>query len=170
MLLSALPDDARVWLFVTSREISDDKASAALAQTRAFLNLWTSHGRPVPGEVHLLHARVFAVGAHLAESETNAGVSGCGIDSLVHAMDTIAANLGFAWTSALDVQYFDDNDVLQSISRAAFRRLGQIGAITPGSFVLDLTPTTVLALRHYGIRRPVEETWHRNLLQLTRTA
>ena len=93
MLLASLPDEARVWLFASNRALSADEQTAALAQTRSFLREWTSHGRPVSGEVGLHHERVLVVGAHLAESELNAGVSGCGIDSLTHAVETTAARL-----------------------------------------------------------------------------
>ena len=135
-----------------------------------FLAGWKSHGRPVPGDVGILFDRVLVIGAHLSEDELNAGISGCGIDSLTHAVEDTAAKLGFDWTGALDVLYYDVDNTLQTVSRSEFRRLAQEGAVTPESRVLDHPTTFVGALRTDGIRRRVTDSWHVSLLQLTQTA
>lgn len=170
MLLAPLPDDARVWLFSSSRALSDEERDAILAQTRSFLNDWTSHGRPVPGEAEFLHQRVLVVGGHLAENDLNAGVSGCGIDSLTHALESITAKIGFGWTGPLEVLYYNDDSVLQTVSRSEFRRLAEEGSVTSETLVLDLTPTLVGELRANGIKRRAAETWHAGLLRLGQPA
>ena len=170
MLLASLPDEARVWLFASNRALSADEQTAALAQTRSFLREWTSHGRPVSGEVELHHERVLVVGAHLAESELNAGVSGCGIDSLTHAVETTAARLGFDWAGVLDVLYYDTEGTLHTISRSEFRRLAEEGTVTSNTLVLDLTTTSAGALRANGIKHRAADTWHAGLLRRAQPA
>src|SRR5690606_33112596 len=101
MPLDTFPDDARLWLFATDRDLSADEHAAVLDAMQSFTASWTSHRRPVPAEAALLDGRVLAVAAQLAEGEVNAGVSGCGIDSLQRAVDALADRLGFGWASGL---------------------------------------------------------------------
>ena len=170
MLLAPLPDDARAWLFSSSRVLSDIEQEAALAQTRSFLSEWTSHGRLVPGEAEFLHQRVLVVGGHLAENDLNAGVSGCGIDSLTNALESITAKIGFGWTGPLEVLYYNDDSVLQTVSRSEFRRLAEEGSVTSETLVLDLTPALVGELRANGIKLRVADSWHGSLLGLGQPA
>lgn len=170
MLLASLSDNAHVWLFAANRALSDDEQTAALAQTRSFLDGWTSHGRPVPGEAELLHQRVLVVGGHLSEDELNAGVSGCGIDSLTRAVEGAAAKLGFDWAGVLDVLYYDVHGTLRIVSRSEFRRLAGAGAVTSESLVLDLTTTSAGELRTNGAKRRAADTWHAGLIRLAQPA
>lgn len=160
MLLAPLPNAARLWLFAATRDLADGEAADLLTRVRAFVTGWTSHGRPVPAAAEGLHGRLLAVGALLAEDAVNAGVSGCGIDSLQHAVAAAAEAGGFAWLPPLDVLYRDAAGTMQAVSRAAFRRLARAGAVTSATPVLDLTLPTVGALRAGGVERPAAQSWH----------
>ena len=83
--MTDLPDAARLWLFAF-----DGDPSPLLPDVRAFCRAWTSHGRPVTAAADVLAGRVLAVAAVLTEAEANAGVSGCGIDAMQHAVETAA--------------------------------------------------------------------------------
>ena len=166
MLLASLPADARVWFFVSNRTLTDGERADVLSQAHSFLGEWTSHGRPVHGEAELLHGGVLVVGARIVEDELNTDVSGCGIDALSHTVEAIAANLKFGWTEALEVLYYDADDVLQTISRSEFRRRAIEGAVTSESLVLDFSLTSVGELRTHGIKRLVADSWHGGLLRL----
>jgi len=169
-VLSSLPDDARLWLFAAGRTLAPDEQTALLDRLRPFIAEWTSHGRSVPGDVAMLFDRVLVVGAHLSEDELNAGVSGCGIDSLTHAVESTAAKLGFDWTGALDVLYYDIDGRLQTVSRSEFRRLAEEGAVTSDTLALDLTTTFAGELRANGIKRRAADTWHAGLLRRAQPA
>lgn len=160
MLLAPLPDSARLWLFAADRDLTDAEARALLERVRTFTAGWTSHGRPVASDAEVLDGRVLAVGATITEAEMNAGVSGCGIDKLQHAVEAAAKAGGFAWAGALDVLYRDADGRWQSAPRGAFRRLAREGTATAATPVLDLTHTTVGALRSHGVARPAGEAWH----------
>ena len=86
----SLPDRARVWLFAASGPLSPD----VLGAVRAFLPTWASHGRPVTAEADVLAERVLAVAALISPEEMNAGVSGCGIDAMTHAVESAFAEAG----------------------------------------------------------------------------
>ena len=164
MLNPSLPDNARIWLFAADRALTPDEQAALLDRLRPFIAAWKSHGRPVPGDVGILFDRVLVVGAHLSEDDFNAGVSGCGIDSLTHAVESTAAKLGFDWAGALDVLYYDVDGTLQTVSRSEFRRLAEEGAVTSDTLVLDLTTTSAGELRTHEIQRRVADSWHGGLI------
>ncbi|HLT47178.1 MAG TPA: hypothetical protein VK002_08125 [Rubricoccaceae bacterium] len=159
-LLAPLPDAARLWLFAADRDLDAAEAAALLDRVRAFTAGWTSHARPVPAAADLLLSRVLAVGAAIDESEVNAGVSGCGIDAMQHAVEAAAEAGGFAWLPPLAVLYRDDEGALQAVPRPDFRRLVRDGVVNAGTPVLDLTPTTVGALRAGGVERAAGRSWH----------
>lgn len=166
MLLPSLPDDARLWLFASLRPLTDSEQAALLGAARRFVAGWTSHGRPVPAEAGLLHGRLLAIGARLSASEVNAGVSGCGIDSLQHALEAEAARLGFGWVGGLDVLFRDLEGLIRTLPRADFRRLAREGTATAETPVFDLTLDTVGALRTPGVERPAGASWHGRAFRL----
>lgn len=166
MLLAPLPDDARLWLFAADRPLTDEEQDALLDRMGGFAAGWTSHGRAVPAAVALVADRVLAVGASLQADALNAGISGCGIDALEHAVAAAADALGFGWLPALDVLYRAD-DGLRALSRPAFRALAREGAVDADTPVLDLVLSTVGALREKGVEHPAGDTWHGRVFRLS---
>jgi hypothetical protein len=158
-LLAPLPDDARLWLFAADRALDAGEQAALLARVRPFVASWRSHGRPVAAAAEVLDGRVLAVGGAITPEELNAGVSGCGIDAMTHAVDEAATTLGVGWLGGLDVAY-RDGEALRVVPRAEFRRLARAGGVTPETPVLDLTAPTVGEVRARGVVRPAAEAWH----------
>ena len=162
-LPDALPDAARVWLFAC-----DADPEPLVADVQAFCAAWTSHGRPVRAHAHALAGRVLSVAALISEAdlnrpvgEANAGVSGCGIDAMQHAVEAAAARHGVALAPALAVTFRDAAGAWQTVARPAFRRRAASGAVGPATRVLDLTPATLGALRAAGgVERTAGEAWH----------
>ena len=152
----ALPDAARVWLFAADAPVSD----GALARVRAFLPTWASHGRPVTASADRVADSVLAVAAVISAEDLNAGVSGCGIDAMTHAVEAAFAEAGLAQASPLEVSYRDASGAWQSVPRSAFRRLAREGAVDGQTPVVDLTATDLGALRARGAVRPAAEAWH----------
>ena len=157
--LAALPDDARVWVFAADRPLDAAARAAVRARVAAFTSGWRSHGRPVAAGAAWAADGVLAVGGAISPEEMNAGVSGCGIDAMTHAVEQAAADAGFEWLGGLSVVYFDGAEP-RAAERPTFRRLAREGAVGPGTPVLDLTATTVGELRARGVVRPAAEAWH----------
>ena len=161
-LFPNLPDRARVWLSAADGPIPD----AALGAVRAWLLTWASHGRPVTAQAEVLAGRVLAVAALISPEELNAGVSGCGIDAMSHAVEAALAEAGRAQASPLAVTYRDARGTWQTVARPAFRRLAKEGAVDGQTPVLDLTATDLGALRASGVARPAAESWHGRVFRL----
>ncbi|PAP78493.1 hypothetical protein [Rubrivirga marina] len=158
-MLDSLPDAARVWLFPLDRTLDSDAADALRRSVADWLPSWTSHGRPVQAEAEVLAGRAFAVGAVISEADLNAGVSGCGIDSMERAVSAALDAHGLALASPLAVTFRDADGAWQTAPRPAFRRLTKSGEAGPQTPVLDVTATTVGGLRAHGVERPAGETW-----------
>jgi hypothetical protein len=154
-----LPDEARVWLFAAERAFEPKEWRTILERVRHFIADWRSHGRPVASAAEVLEGRVLAVAGVITPDDLNAGVSGCGIDSMMRAAEGAALEAGCRWAGNLDVLY-DDGDSWRAVSRSEFRQLVAAGAITLDTPVIDLTPGTVGALRRVGVARPAGEAWH----------
>jgi hypothetical protein len=159
MTFDFLPDDARVWVFAASRDLSAAEQSAVTARIEDFLGGWTSHGRPVRGSFRLEADRLAVVAGELA-----GGVSGCGIDKLVHALEEAAAAHGFSWLDGLSLLYRDEAGAVRAVSRAEFRALARSGAVGPDTPVFDTTLTTLGPVRTLGVERPAGASWHAALL------
>jgi hypothetical protein len=165
MLPPTLPDDARLWVFTANRTLSDGEEARLRDLLDPFIAQWTSHGRSVPGGAVVYERRFALVGAHL-----QGGVSGCGIDSLVHAVEAAGAEIGVEWVDGLNVVFRDADGAIRVLPRPAFRQLARDGAVTAATRVFDTTVGTVGALRRDGLERPAGSTWHGRAFRLMEPA
>ena len=156
-----LPDDARLWVFTAAAPLDDATRSALIERVGAFLTQWDSHGRPVPGEAEVLHDHFLTVTAHLA-----GGVSGCGIDKLVHAVEAAGAQLGIEWVDGLHLAYRDADGTVQVVPRPTFRSLVRDGLVTADTPVFVTTLDTLGDLRAGGLERPAGEAWHSRVFRI----
>lgn len=165
-LFPSLPDTARVWLFAASGPLP----ASVLRSVKTFLPTWTSHGRPVPAEADLVSERVLAVAALLSPAELNAGVSGCGIDSMSHVVEAAIADAGLTLESPLAVTYRDSSPDARgpwrTVARPVFRRMAREGEVDGTTQVLDLTATDLGSLRASGVERAAEAAWHGRAFRL----
>ncbi|MEM9998793.1 MAG: hypothetical protein AAF809_13910 [Bacteroidota bacterium] len=166
MLLTPLPDAARLWIFTSTAPLTADNQAALLAQVNRFLDRWTSHERPVRAAATVLHDRFLAVGAVIEEGAPNAGVSGCGIDKLTHAAAEAGAALGTSWADGLLVVFEDTDGRVRVVPRREFRALGRTGDVHADTAVFVTTLDTVGALRAESLRRPAHESWHGRTFRL----
>lgn len=158
---SALPDDARLWIYAADTPLDDATHSALLDRLSAFMDGWTSHEHPVEGAATILHDRFLIVAA------TTAGggdISGCGIDDLTRAIDDAASTLSIDWVPSLHVLYRTPDDTVTAVSRRAFQQRANDGSVTPETPVFDPSLTTLGALRDGAFEMPARESWHAQLL------
>ncbi len=165
MLFPDLPADARLWVFTAERALSPAEQGRLRDTIARFVAQWTSHGRPVPGGVALAENRFVLVAAHLA-----GGVSGCGIDSLVHAVEEAGRAMGLEWVDGLQVVFRDTDGDLRVLPRLTFRQRVRDGAITTATPVFVTTLDTVGDLRDGGLERPAGMTWHGRTFRLPEPA
>lgn len=165
MLLPDLPADARLWIFTADRALTADEQTRLRDTIERFVAEWTSHGRPVPGGALLLEDRFVIVAARL-----EGGVSGCGIDSLVHAVEAAGEDVGVGWVDGLQVVFRGADGAVRVLPRPAFRQLAREGDVTAATPVFDTTLATLGALRNEGLERPAGSAWHGRVFRLMEPA
>ncbi|HET6566478.1 MAG TPA: hypothetical protein VFG50_00845 [Rhodothermales bacterium] len=161
-IFPTLPDNARLWIYVADRPLAPAEQQALRASLASFAQMWTSHGRKVVGEVEVLHDRFLVLGAVLEKGD----ISGCGIDSSVHAVEEAGRNLGVTWLQGLVVLFRDDQGAVQAVPRPAFRALVRSGIVNADTPVFDPGVATVGDLRQGLFERPAGTSWHARAFQI----
>jgi hypothetical protein len=76
MILSHLPNSARLWLFTASRPMEEDELQWVESSLNEFVSAWTSHGAVLAAGFTVLHKTIIAI----AVDESAEAPSGCSID------------------------------------------------------------------------------------------
>src|SRR5688500_9581734 len=132
---SALPDDARVWVFASPAPITGAAADRLVSATDDFVRQWTAHGAGVVGAADWRYDRFLMVAA----DEVATGVSGCSIGSLFHTLKTLERELGVTLLDSSKVWYREEGGEIRTASRAEFRELVRAGQIAEDAIVFDNT-------------------------------
>lgn len=152
---SALPDEARVWVFASPAPITGATADALLQRVDGFLEEWHAHGHPVVGGRDWRHDHFLLVAA----DEAATGVSGCSTDALFRIFKQAERELGITLLDGSLVWYREGGEV-RSASRAEFRERARHGLVTGDTIVFDNTVPTVGGVRSGAWERPAREAWH----------
>jgi hypothetical protein len=152
-----LPDDARVWVFAASRDLTAEESAALLRRVDGFMEHWNAHGAPVVGARDFRHGRFLLVAA----DERATGVSGCSTDSLFHTLAEAERELDATLRNAASLVFWRGADGgVRGVPRPEFRRLAQSGEVGEETVVFDNTIATVGDVREGRWERPFRESWH----------
>lgn len=166
-LFPEMPDDARLWIHITNRTLTDDEEQELKRRLQHFTESWTSHDRSVQGTVEVVDRRILLLAATMGD---DAAISGCGIDTATHAVEESAQALGFDWASPLDVFYRDNEGHLQQCSREEFRERIEQEDLTTETTVLDPSVMKVGELREGTFEQPARSAWHARVFDLPQPA
>ena len=165
-LFPSLSDEARCWIYIAERRLTEAEQTTLLEALQPFFAGWASHGRPVQGTATVLDDRFLVVAGAIAGGE----ISGCGIDASVHAAEEAAGRLGLAWSSPLLVFYRDADGALHTLPRSAFRKLVADGTVTTDTLVFDVSLTTLGQLRNGAFEKPAGTSWHARVFRIPEPA
>lgn len=160
--LDTLPDEARVWVYATDRDLTPDEQEAIVERMRPFFDDWQSHGRRVTGAAAVLYGRFVVLAATLDSGD----ISGCGIDASVHALEPLGGELGFGFCNPLDVQYRTGEGSIVSVDRLQFKEAAQRGLVNANTEVANPDVRTLGALRKNGLVVRAGDSWHARAFDL----
>jgi hypothetical protein len=103
-----MPDDARVWIYMADRKISEEHRGVVNAILGAFTVEWAAHGVPLRASYQLAEDR-FAI---LAVDESHHSPSGCSIDSSVGALRQIREATGIDFLDRKGVPFSEGDEIL----------------------------------------------------------
>ena len=138
-----LPDSARVWIFGSDKQLSEDDATALMRDVSDHLANWKAHGEPLTVASQLLDDRFLVV----AVDQSTTGASGCSIDGLFRVLQAVQSKLGANLVGGGRLFYRDRHGHIQCASRADLDDLRASGAITKDTVVFDTTITDLGTFR-----------------------
>lgn len=152
---SAMPPDARLWIFAAARPLTDAEAARLLGTVDAFLAQWKAHGHPLKAARELRYGQFLLV----AVDEADAGVSGCSVDAMVRALTALERELGVELVNHAPVLYRSDDRVVR-VSRPEFAERVRRADITPETVVFNNTLTKVSELQDGRWETEARNSWH----------
>ncbi|PHN08340.1 hypothetical protein [Flavilitoribacter nigricans] len=157
-LPEVLPDSTRVWIYQTNQPIAEEKVPEVRDKIQSFVRNWVSHNRALRSHGDLLHNR-FVV---LMVDESQAGASGCSIDSSVHFLKRLQAEYGVDLFDRM-VFSFKKGDEVISLDRDAFARWYAEGKIDDETLVFDTLVNNKKDLEENWMK-PLKNSWHRRMV------
>ena len=151
---SALPPQARVWVFASDRPLTGGDADALLAEVDRFLAQWKAHGAPLRSARDWRDDRFLAIGV----DPTAEQASGCSIDGLFRGLRELEGSLGTQLVGGGRVFYRDASGRSQITTRREVPKV-----IEPETPVYDTSVTDARTYRDAFVRK-ASETWVRSLL------
>ncbi len=157
-----MPDDARAWIFGSSRPLSEAEEAELVAEVEAFLDDWRAHGYPLTCAGEWRYGRFLIV----AVDERTAPPSGCSIDAMVGTLKSLGRRLDVNMVDNAPVWYRAADGSLQRVPRAEFAAAGADGRVGKDTVVFDNTVTRLGQIRAGEWERTAGSSWHGRAFRL----
>ena len=102
-----LPDNARVWVYPSSRKFTPDELLVIRQKTEAFLEQWTAHGTQLQAGLHLPYDHFIVLGLN----ESIQSASGCSIDASVHFIQSLEETFKITLLDKMNVTFRNENSI-----------------------------------------------------------
>jgi len=103
-----ISDQARVWIYQSNRELTAGEVEFVEANARKFTDQWAAHGTPLHTSCLVKYNRFLI----LAADEEVHKASGCSIDSSMHFIQALEAELKLSFTDRLHVVFLKDEEAV----------------------------------------------------------
>ena len=157
--LDTLPNDARAWVFAADPALDPARATQLMATVDAYLAGWQAHGSPLTVGRSLTEGRFLTV----AVDQHTTGASGCSIDGLYRALQSVERGLGVSLVAGGRAFWRDAAGVVLGGTRDAFASAASRGEVTRATRVFDTTVNTLGDWRT-KFDAPAGASWHEQLL------
>ena len=155
-----LPPQTRVWIYQANKPISEDQQAVIQKEIEAFVRQWTAHNVALRAHGALRNG-LFIV---LMVDESQAGASGCSIDTSVQFIQYLEQKYGLSLLDRMTFSY-EKEGAIHTASRDEFADLFQAGAIDQNTIVFDNLVKTKSDLEK-SWRKKLGESWHQRMLLL----
>lgn len=157
--MSDLPRGSRIWVFAANRPLTASDETRLTAVMERVFGVWTKKSPAVRGAYEFRDARFLVVGA----DETQACISGCGIDAMMQWIKQIEAESGLRLVDRMQVFWRGGDGVVVSAHRAEFKRLLDAGQVSFATPVFDTAAAASDVLIDLRFELPLAESWHAQL-------
>lgn len=160
-VLHQFPQDARIWVYVTDRDLTSEEESLVHVNIHRFTSGWNAHEVPLRGTGAVLDRRIIL----LALDEGHHPASGCSIDKSVALMRSLQDSLQTDLFNRL-LMHVKTSNGLEAMSIPSLRKQLETGALTADTPVVNtLAPTLGAFLAQTYL--PLHQSWAAPRLALT---
>ena len=151
---NTLAPTSRVWIYQANPAFATKDLPALQKLLDDFAQRWVSHSQQLRAHAEVRYGRFII----LMVDESQAGASGCSIDSSVRFMQQLEQQFNVQLFDRLTFAYQQDNEI-RTADREQFAQLYAAGLINDDTLVFDNLVNTKAALASEW-RKPLRESWH----------
>jgi len=152
------PETTRMWIYQANQKFAPEVVQEVKTKIKGFVQQWVSHNQALRASGDLYHNQ-FVI---LIVDESQAGASGCSIDSSVHFLKYLQQEYEVDLFDRMSFTYLQD-DTVKTAGREEFAKLYQAGAIDDETLVFDNLVSTKGAYES-GWVKPLSESWHKRMV------
>ncbi len=151
--LQNMPENARVWVYQSDRELTTDEKLNIGEQTIAFLSQWAAHGQALQAAFEIRDNRFLVI----AVNEQVHAASGCSIDASVAFVRSLGQTFQIDFFNRTNVAFIVNNEV-QIVPLPHLKAKIQNGEIPENSLVVNNAITTKRELDTIW-KAPLAQSW-----------
>lgn len=145
---------SRVWVYQSDRKFTSTEESEILNKLAAFTNQWKAHGNELLAKAEIRYG-FFII---LTVDESQAGVTGCSIDSSVRLIKEIEQEYHVDLFNRFNIAYKVNGEVVVN-SKEDFETLVNIKQVTPETIVFNNMVQNLAELESKW-EVPFQNSWH----------
>ncbi|MDX1477743.1 MAG: hypothetical protein R3301_08530 [Saprospiraceae bacterium] len=131
--INTFASESRVWVYQGHKAVPADKRDAVRRVVADFATRWTSHNHQLKAYGDLLYDRFLV----LVADETQAGASGCSIDTSVRFVQQLGEQLAIDFMDRLHFTYLDSDGAVHSVHKDHLPTAYQNGEVTDTTLMFD---------------------------------
>ena len=145
---------SRVWIYQSDRKFTSTEETEILNKLAAFTNQWKAHGNELLAKAEIRYG-FFII---LTVDESQAGVTGCSIDSSVRLIKEIEQEYHVDLFNRFNIAYKVNGEVVVN-SKEDFETLVNIKQVTPETIVFNNMVQNLTELESKW-EVPFQNSWH----------
>ena len=158
LMFNELANDSRIWIYQSSKELTDDETKNISLELNEFINSWESHGKPVLSGYQIKYNRFIIIAA-----DSSIDVSGCSIDSSVNFIQKLETKYKIELLDKMNVAYRSDS-VIKVVSIKEFKSLVKDKSITESTIVFNNLVSNISEYDKYW-EVSIKDSWHNQFLK-----
>ncbi|MFL5763476.1 MAG: ABC transporter ATPase [Bacteroidia bacterium] len=156
--LSNMPQEARLWVYQSSKPLSDAEVQSIQEAGNQFISGWAAHGAGLKASFDILH-NLFIV---IAVDEAQALASGCSIDKSVHFIKSIEQQMHLDLFDRMQVAYRKGAEI-KVCRYSEFEKLAAAGEVDASTIVFNNMVTSKKAFdKEWEV--PLKQSWQSRVL------
>lgn len=144
--------EERVWIYVLSKELTNEQLNTLKSNTIKFVNEWTAHDNKLTSACEIFKNRMLIIKV----DESGYGASGCSIDKLQRFIMEQELHFNMELLNRLLVVYDKDGEPVV-VHSSKITELLQSGAINAETLIYDNTISSSLQWADW--KKPLKNTW-----------